>query len=87
MPRPAGFHRVPNPAPPTAAELGLAVREQREAADWSQEQLADAAGLTQRYISAIETGRHNPSVAVAASIAAAFHMRLSELIARAERGR
>jgi transcriptional regulator with XRE-family HTH domain len=65
--------------------LGLAVREERELREWSQQQLADAAGLSAVYISEVERGRRSPSLDVLARIAAAVGLRLSELIARAER--
>jgi transcriptional regulator with XRE-family HTH domain len=65
--------------------LGLVVREQREARDWSQERLAHAAGLSPVYISEIERGRRSPSLDVLARLAAGLDQRLSELIARAER--
>lgn len=72
-------------APPSPAALGLAVREERELREWSQQQLADAAGLSAVYISEVERGRRSPSLDVLARIAAAVGLRLSELIARAER--
>lgn len=70
---------------PSAAALGLAVREQRESMGWSQERLADVAGLSAVYVSEIERGRRSPSLGVLARLAAALGQRLSELISRAER--
>jgi transcriptional regulator with XRE-family HTH domain len=40
--------------------FGLRLRKMREAAGWSQKQLADKAGLTQRAISSWETGEKEP---------------------------
>jgi XRE family transcriptional regulator, regulator of sulfur utilization len=50
----------------------------------SQERLADAAEISVTYLSEIERGQRNPTVAVMARIAHALGMRLSELVARAE---
>lgn len=77
-----------NPAQPTAAAFGQAVRALREERDgMSQERLADAASISVPYLSDIERGHRNPTVAVMARIAGALGVRLSELVARAERER
>lgn len=39
------------------AQLGLNIRKRREALDYSQETLAENAGLDQTYISGIECGK------------------------------
>ena len=49
--------------------LGRRVREARRALNLSQDVLAEAAGLTAKYISEIENGRTNPSVDVLRAIA------------------
>ena len=41
-------------------KLGLNIRKRREALDFSQETLAEKAGLDQTYISGIECGKRNP---------------------------
>jgi molybdate-binding protein/DNA-binding XRE family transcriptional regulator len=48
------------------------VRMHRTAAAWSQQQLADRAGLSRAEVSAVETGRLVPSAAVALALARAF---------------
>jgi transcriptional regulator with XRE-family HTH domain len=53
----------------------------------SQERLANAADISVPYLSDIERGQRNPTVAVMARIARALGVRLSELVARAERER
>jgi XRE family transcriptional regulator, regulator of sulfur utilization len=83
---PAGFHDVTGPAQPTAAAFGRAVRALREEnGAMSQERLAEAACISVPYLSDIERGHRNPTVAVMARIAGALGVRLSELVARAER--
>jgi transcriptional regulator with XRE-family HTH domain len=53
----------------------------------SQEELAEAAGVHHTYISMVERGARNPTLAVADRIAHAFGMKLSALVAEAERVR
>lgn len=49
-----------------------ALKEYREKANLSQEQLAIAVGVTQRYIGFLETGYRTPSLKVAKKIADAL---------------
>ena len=74
---------------PTVGEpqpaLGLAIRELRESAGISQEDLAHAAGVTTGTVSAIERGRSNPTWATAKAIAAALDVSLTELASRSEK--
>lgn len=55
------------------------VRKSREARGWSQQELADRAGLSRTGISAIESGRLIPSTAAALALAAAFNCRVEDL--------
>lgn len=74
---------------PTVGEpqraLGLAIRELRENAGISQEDLAHAAGVTTGTVSAIERGRSNPTWATAKAIAAALDVSLTDLASRSEK--
>ncbi len=45
-------------------QMGHRLRELRQAASLSQEQLGQAAGVTAKYISAVENGHTNPSFLV-----------------------
>lgn len=65
-------------------ELGLAIRERRQALALTQEQLAERANLHWTYISEIENARRNPSVDVLRRLASGLVMPLSELIHIAE---
>jgi transcriptional regulator with XRE-family HTH domain len=49
--------------------LGTRVREARAAKGWSQERLAEAAGLHRTYIGGIERGERNVSILNIAKIA------------------
>lgn len=67
------------------ASLGLAIRELRLAAGFSQESFADACGLHRTYIGGIERGERNVSFTNIIRIAAALGVRPSELLAHYER--
>lgn len=56
-----------------------AVRKFREEREWSQQELADRAGLSRTGISAIESDRLIPSTAAALALAAAFACRVEDL--------
>lgn len=51
------------------ARLGQNVRRLREAKGWSQEDYADRAGIHRTYVSDIERGKRNPTVAVVEKLA------------------
>jgi molybdate-binding protein/DNA-binding XRE family transcriptional regulator len=57
------------------------VRQVREERGWSQQELAERAGLSRTGISAIEAGRLVPSTAAALALAAAFGCRVEDLFA------
>lgn len=65
-------------------QFGFVVRQFREQRRWSQEVLADAAGLNRSYLGEIERGDAMPSLATIAKLAKAFELSLSELMARCE---
>ncbi len=65
--------------------LGKAVHELRDERELTQETLAERAGLTGRTMSAIETGRANPTWATVRDIAAALGVSVSEVARLAEK--
>lgn len=65
--------------------LGKAIRQLREKSDLTQEALAAKANLTGRSLSAIETGKANPTWATVGDIAAALGVPVSRLAKAAER--
>lgn len=65
--------------------LGSAIRKLRMDAGISQEALAGRAKLHRTTMSEIERGRSNVSIDIAERIARALSVRLSELLAEAER--
>jgi molybdate-binding protein/DNA-binding XRE family transcriptional regulator len=67
-------------------ELTVRVRERRQAAGLTQQQLAERAGLSRQALVAIEAGRMVPSVAVALRLARALGCRVEELFALPDTG-
>ncbi|ARU04206.1 transcriptional regulator [Comamonas serinivorans] len=65
-------------------DFGLAVRQQREARGWSQELLAEHAGLNRCYIGEIERGQVVPSLLTLQKLAHAMQLRPTELMACGE---
>ena len=60
---------MPAAAHPLLKRIGQRVRQAREQQGWSQEALADAAGLDRSYMSGIERGVRNISVLKLAAVA------------------
>jgi transcriptional regulator with XRE-family HTH domain len=67
-----------------AEAVGLAVRRVRKQRGSSQEELAWQADLDRTYISGVERGLRNPSLASLVKIAEALEVRLSRLVTIAE---
>ena len=60
-----------------AYQLGRAVRELRERHDWSQAQLANAAGMTQSAVARFEAGGTVPTLPVLERLAHALDVELA----------
>jgi transcriptional regulator with XRE-family HTH domain len=65
--------------------FGLIVRKHRKATGLSQEALAERADIHHTHVGLIERGERNASLAVAYRVARALGLRLSTLIAEAEK--
>ena len=65
------------------AHLGPALKRHRELLRLSQEELAHRAGLDRTYISGMERGRRNPTVAVLQRVSTALGVDLDVLFATA----
>jgi transcriptional regulator with XRE-family HTH domain len=66
------------------AAFGQRLRALREAADLSQEALAERADLHWTYISGMERGRRNPGLNTLARLAHALDLPIEELLAGVE---
>jgi len=60
--------------------FGKRVRQLRIAAGWTQEQLAEAAGITTTYTSDLERGTKVPSLTIVLRISRAFRISVAELL-------
>ena len=56
----------------------------RESRHWSQEELAEASGLTQPQVATLEAGQANPTLRTLAKLANAFSCSVESLFASAE---
>jgi transcriptional regulator with XRE-family HTH domain len=66
------------------SSFGFAVRQLREARRWSQEILAEKAGLNRSYVGEVERGRVVPSLVTVEKFAVALGLTGSDLLARGE---
>jgi transcriptional regulator with XRE-family HTH domain len=67
-----------------AAALGAVLKKHRRAKGFSQEALAEKAGIHPPHVSLIERCERNPSVNVAKSLAMALNLSLASMIEEAE---
>jgi transcriptional regulator with XRE-family HTH domain len=63
--------------------FGSYLRNQRHLAQLSLRQLADLTNVSNPYLSQIERGLHQPSVAIIKALAAALNLSVSDLLAHA----
>jgi transcriptional regulator with XRE-family HTH domain len=59
--------------------LGLNVQGLRRARGWSQEELAERAGLHRTYVSGVERGVRNPTITIVEKLALALGATIGEL--------
>ncbi|MGM7719391.1 helix-turn-helix transcriptional regulator [Metabacillus sp. Hm71] len=52
------------------------VRKERK---WTQEELAEKAGISRAYLANIENGKHNPSLRVASKLSSLLNMSMNDL--------
>jgi transcriptional regulator with XRE-family HTH domain len=71
---------VPSIVSPAHAVFGQTVRTNRTDRGWSQQGLADRAGLHRNYVGAVELGRRNVSLRNMLALARALDMPLAELV-------
>lgn len=66
------------------AAFAAVLRERREAAGMTQEDLAERADVSARFISFLETGRRQPSLSALSAISGGLGVRMSVMIAELE---
>ncbi len=77
-----GVPTRPRPPQSVVHALGKRVRQLRRRQNWTQEDLAEAAGLHRTFIGGVEVGLRNPSLASLARIAHALQVSLADLFGR-----
>ena len=55
------------------------LRELRSERNWSQAELADRAGVSRQTINAIETGKYDPSLPLAFTLARIFKLKIEDV--------
>lgn len=70
---------------PLVIAFSAALREARMHAGMTQEELADRAGVSVRFISFLETGKRQPSLSAFAAISVGLGISMSALIMSVER--
>jgi transcriptional regulator with XRE-family HTH domain len=68
-----------------AAVVGDAVRRHRQAAGWTQVQLAEASGLSPNYVARLERGELGPSLFVAHQLARTLGIAVNDLFEAPQR--
>jgi transcriptional regulator with XRE-family HTH domain len=72
-------------ANPALRRLGDVIARHRIIADKSQESLAHAAGISERYLRTVERGRASPSYLVLLRIASALNTTLEDIVKAARK--
>lgn len=62
------------------ARIGRNMKRLRDVKGWSQEELADQAGIHRTYVSGVERGVRNPTATVLEKLANALGEKLSTLV-------
>lgn len=73
-------YSVPMKQKSTAAIVAINVRSMRERAGWSQEAMADAAGLHRTYIGAIERAEKNLTLSTLERVAQVLGVKVVDLL-------
>ena len=65
--------------------LGEQLRAARLEAEWSQEKLAEEAGISRNYVSLLELNRKSPTLDVLLAICGALGVSAADIVAEVER--
>lgn len=60
--------------------LSMKLKQLREARGWTQEQLAEKAGVSRAYVSRLEIGRHDPPLSMLEKLAKALKVKVGKLL-------
>jgi len=67
-----------------ALAFGQVLKTLREAANMSQERLADKAGYNRTYIGLLEWGKRNPTLPTIINLAQSFNLQAAQLVRKVE---
>ena len=65
---------------PTPRQLGMKLKQVREARGMKQDAVAKKARITREYLSRLEAGRYDPTVGVLQRLAKALKVKVTELL-------
>jgi transcriptional regulator with XRE-family HTH domain len=60
--------------------VAMRIKALREKRGWTQQQLADEAGISRTYLARIETARHDPTLTSLEKIARALKVKVGRLV-------
>jgi transcriptional regulator with XRE-family HTH domain len=63
-----------------AKRVAMRIRELRERHKWTQEQLAEKAGISRGFLARLETARHDPKLSTLEKIAKALDVDVAKLL-------
>lgn len=58
----------------------MRLKQLRAKRGWTQEQLAEKAGINRGYLARLETGRHDPTITTLEKLAKALKVKTAELL-------
>jgi transcriptional regulator with XRE-family HTH domain len=65
---------------PPVERMAMRIKQLRKRHEWTQEQLADKAGISRGFLARLETARHDPKLSTLEKIAKALRVNVSKLI-------
>lgn len=73
-----------NQTPALRKAFGAAIRAERKARDWSQENLAERADISLNWVGALERGEQSPTLDTMSQLACAFGISVRDLMDKAK---
>jgi transcriptional regulator with XRE-family HTH domain len=61
-------------------KIAMRLKQLRAKRGWTQEQLAEKAGINRGYLARLETGRHDPTITTLEKLAKALKVKTAELL-------
>lgn len=61
-------------------KIAMRLKQLRAKRGWTQEQLAEKAGINRGYLARLETGRHDPTITTLEKLAKALRVKVAALL-------